>query len=142
MAVFCTLHIRSNLHADLPRGFLRRRKKMNLEFVDNNLPESRARVERMRKFPWFQDIQRPRYHWRLSSEKFVNDDDLYKHLMWVFERVRPNYLLSQLEDAGFEYWLSVFWQGNGTGGGPLITHKVAQLLTRHKVDMGVAFYLE
>lgn len=139
--IFCTLHIRSNLHAALPCGFLRSANAINPEFVDNDSPDVRARRERVRKKLGLEDISLPRYHWRLSSDGFVDSDDIYDHLAWIFELIHPGRPLFQQLGQEFEFWISVFWEGNGTGGGPLFTLRVAELLVFHRVEMGVGFYL-
>jgi hypothetical protein len=115
---------------------------MNLVFVDRDSPESRTRRERVRNKLGLENVPLPRYHWRLSSDGFLDSDDVYEHLLWIFERIRSGYPLYQLLGDDFECWLSVFWRGNGTGGGPLITMQIAKLLTRHRVEMGIAFYVE
>lgn len=142
MTVFCTLHIRSNVSAALPDGFVLARKTTKVEFVDHASPEVRERRMRVRSKLSLEDVALPRYHWWLSSESFVNSDDIHEHLLWVFDRVKSDLPLSQSLGSDFEYWFSVFWQGNGTGGGPLITLQTSDLLVRHRAEMGVAFYVE
>lgn len=115
---------------------------MNLKFVDHESPEVRERRMRVRSKLGLKDAAIPRYHWQLSSDGFVSSDDIHEHLLWLFERLQSDQPLSQLLETDFEYWFSVFWQGNGTGGGPLITLQTADLLVRHKAEMGVAFYVE
>ncbi len=65
-----------------------------------------------------------------------------KHLAWVLDRVQPGFLLSKLEDAGYQCWLQFYWEGNGTGGGPIVTAEIAGVLALHKVDLQFGFYLE
>lgn len=142
MSVFCTLHIRSNSHAALPREFLRSSEKVNFEFVDNNSPDVRERRERVRKNLGLEEVSLPRFQWHLSSDGFVDSDMIYDHIAWIFGLIRPGRPLFQQLGQEFEYWMSVFWQGNGTGGGPLITLEIAELLLFHKVEMGVGFYLD
>jgi hypothetical protein len=142
MTIFCTLHIRSNVCGELPTGFLRTRKKMKLELVDHASPEVRERRVRARSKLGLEDVPLPRFHWRLSSDGFVSSEDIHEHLTWIFDRIQSDRPLSQSLGDNFEYWFSVFWQGNGTGGGPLITLQTSELLVRHKAEMGVAFYVE
>jgi hypothetical protein len=142
MTVFCTLHIRSDVHAELPGGFLLSRKRTKIDFVDNSSPEMRERRSRVRSKLGLKDVAIPRYHWRLSSEGAVTSDDIHEHLLWILGRISSELSMNQSLGSGFEYWFSVFWQGNGTGGGPLITLQTAELLVRHKAEMAVSFYVE
>lgn len=141
MTDFCSLHIRSDVHAKLPTGFLKRHKKIDLLFVDNESPERRASFSRLRK-KGLAHTTPPRYHWSLSSDGFVEGFDVMKHLTWVLDRVQPGFLLSQLKDAGYQCWLQFYWEGNGTGGGPNVTSEIAALLVLHKADLQFGFYLK
>jgi hypothetical protein len=58
----------------------------------------------------------------------------------VLDQIDTGIRLSQLRDAGFECSLQFFWESNGTGGGPLVTLQVAELLVRHSVDLQFGFY--
>lgn len=142
MTDFCSLHVRSDVHAELPAGFLRSRKKIDVVFTDNESPERRASFDRLRRSGAFQRVNPPRYHWWFSSDGFVEGFDVYRHLLWVLDQIQPKFLLSQLKDAGFECWLQFYWEGNGTGGGPLVTPQIAELLVRHNVSLQFGFYLE
>lgn len=141
MTDFCSLHVRSDVHGELPIGFLKKRKKINLLFVDNESPERRASFSRLRN-KGVAHTAPPRYHWSFSSDGCVEGFDVMKHLTWVLDRVQEGFLLSQLEDAGYHCWLQFYWEGNGTGGGPNVTAEIAALLALHKVDLQFGFYLE
>jgi hypothetical protein len=86
------------------------------------------------------EISIPRHHWALTSDGQVDSDDPYEHIHWLLQCVRADVPLDKALSAGFEYWLSMFWAGGGSGGGPLITLQTSKLLVRHGVDLGVAFY--
>ncbi len=141
MTDFCSLHVRSDVHGALPSGFLKKRKKIDLLFVDNESPERLASFNRLRK-KGSTHTAPPRYHWSFSSDGYVEGFDVMKHLAWVLDRVQPGFLLSKLEDAGYQCWLQFYWEGNGTGGGPIVTAEIAGVLALHKVDLQFGFYLE
>ena len=140
--VFCTLHIRSNVLGALPKELFRTRKKMNLVFIDQASTEVQERRGRVRRQLGLPEAAIPRYHWRLSSEGFVTNDEVHDHLEWIFGCMQPGKLLGQVLGSDFEYWFSIFWQGNGTGGGPLITVQTAELIVRHNANLGIAFYVD
>ncbi len=142
MTDFCSLHVRSDVHAQLPANFLRSPATVEITFTDNESPERRASFERLRKKGVLKRAGLPRYHWTFSSEGHVEGFDVYKHLVWVLDQIHPGGLLSQLQDAGFECLLQFYWEGNGTGGGPLVTLQIAELLVRHNVSLQFGFYLE
>jgi hypothetical protein len=142
MTVACTLHIRSDTHAALPSGFWRSRKKVAVEFTDNQSPEILARRERVRRKLGLNEVEIPRYHWRLSSDEQVTGDDLHEHLEWLLDHIPKDRVINDLLGPGFEYWFSAAWTGNGTGGGPLVSLQTSKLLQVHQAEMGIAFYLE
>lgn len=43
---------------------------------------------------------------------------------------------------GYKYYFSVFWGGNGTGGGPFITSETSALLAEHEAEIEICFYYE
>ena len=63
-------------------------------------------------------------------------------LLWILDRIKSDLPLYQVLGDGFEYWFSLFWQGNGTGGGPLIALRTLELLVFHRAELGVAFYAD
>jgi hypothetical protein len=142
MTEFCSLHIRSNVHAELPADFLKSRTMQEIIFTDNESPERRASFDRLARKGVIKRVELPRYHWTFSSEGYVEGFDIYRHLVWVLDQIRPGFLLSQLREAGFEFLLQFYWESNGTGGGPLVTLQIAELLVRHSVSLQFGFYLE
>lgn len=140
--MFCTLHIRSNDHGTLPAPLMAGASGVKFEFVDNQAPEQRARRARVRGKLGLGDVEIPRYHWQLRSEESVSADDIYAHVQSILAQLGVDRSLGEMLDSGYEFWFSVFWQGNGTGGGPLITQQMAALLMMHKVDLGIGFYLD
>lgn len=115
---------------------------MDLEFKDLCAPdvlESRIRVSKKlgRDFP-----ELPRYCWRISSESYVTGDDIEEHLEWIFHLLPSDSRLCDLLSGDFDYSISTFWVGNGTGGGVLISVRMAELLSKHRVALGVGFYLD
>ena len=81
-----------------------------------------------------------RFDWSLCSKDFVVSDEIEDHLYWIFDQIKSKRSLSQVLGKEYQYWLSIFWGGNGTGGGPLITVDIAKLLVWHEISMGVSFY--
>jgi hypothetical protein len=142
MTDYCSLHIRSDVHSALPENFLRDPNAVEIVFTDNESPERRASFERLRRKGVFKRAGLPRYHWTFSSEGHVEGFDVYEHLAWVLNQVHPDCLLSKLQSAGFECLLQFFWVGNGTGGGPLVTPQIAELLARHGVGLQFGFYVQ
>lgn len=142
MNCYCTLHINSSDHEQLPSEMFLKKALKRIEFRDNESPERRARRERMSAKGIFQRSDLPRYWWHLDSSGKVVGDDIQAHLLWILAQLRKDKLLCELDLAGYQYWFSVFWEGNGTGGGPLITQRTIELLLRHKADLGIGFYLE
>ena len=141
MDTFCTLEINSEHLSKLPQGLFLANTLGHIVFTDNSSSERLAMRARMAARGFAQATNHPRYWWQLCSDGFVEHKEIHSHLIWILEHLRKGKLLSELGEAGFQYWFSVFWEGNGTGGGPLITLKATELLVRHKAEMGVSFYV-
>jgi len=139
---FCVLHIRSNTCNELPADFLKEGEGVEIFFEDNESSERRASFERLAKKGIFKRDGLPRYHWSYSSDGSIKSFDVYEHVAWIFDQFRPGFLLLQLQDIGFECLLQFYWESNGTGAGPLVTPKVAELLERHNVGLQFGFYMK
>ncbi len=139
--VFCTLHIRSGERSSLPARFFRPVKETGLVFKDLHAEAALARRARLREQLGLDDVALPRYYWRLCTENRVAGDDIHDHIQWLLACVRDGHRLLELKEAGYAYWLSVFWTGNGTGGGPLIDLPTVHILAREQISMGIGFYL-
>jgi hypothetical protein len=138
--MFCILHIESAELGALPQELLRS-SAVAFDFVDRDWPHMRERRKRVRDELGLSDVTIPRYRWQLNSDGFVDTDDIHDHLAWIFSQVNTNHSFSQTLGVGFKYWFSVFWKGNGTGGGPLITLQTIDLLSRHKAELAIGFYV-
>lgn len=141
MIDYCSLYIRSDDHADLPMNFFINASQLEVDFVDNESPERRASFERLRKKGVHKRAGLPRYHWSFNSEGHVEGFDVYEHLIWILSQISPSYVLSEMHGAGFECQLQFAWVGNGTGGGPLVTPQIAQLLVHHNINLQFGFYV-
>lgn len=144
MKIFCTLFLRSN-QSSIPPDVFQESFSEKLYFEDLRSAANLARAERLRKSSanW-QFIQRndlPRYYWELSSKEAVKGNDLHEHIAWLLGNLQPGFSLKNLSSMGFEYGLSTYWEGRGTGGGPLIAPKLAKFLFQHNVSLDIGFYL-
>lgn len=140
--MFCTLHIHSHTQSTLPANFVPSNKKGNIEFVDCESQEIKNRRDRVRAKLGLGAAQIARYQWKLTSDGMVENDDIYSHLVWIFQNFEGSSSVLKVLGPDFTCWVSVFWSGNGTGGGPLLETKTMEMLLFHQIDLGVAFYLE
>ena len=139
---YCTLFIRSKNDGILPSSVFLASAIKSATFSDNRSPERVASRARLRKAGIAQRAGVPRYRWHLDTHGKVNSDDLGDHLGWLLNRLKKGKGLTDLRNQGFEYYFSVFWGGNGTGGGPLITREALAMLALHEAEIGVCFYYE
>lgn len=142
MRCYCTLHINSRHRPELPAGMFLGKALRSIEFTDNESPERVARRDRLSAKGIVHHSDLPRYWWQLDSDGKVSGDDVHAHLAWLVAQLRKDKLLSELKAGDYQYWFSVFWPGNGTGGGPLVTRQAVELLARHEAELGVGFYYE
>ena len=139
---YCTLFISSRTHAALPSSIFLASAIRAADFSDNMSPERVASRARLQKAGIQQRPDVPRYWWHLDTNGKVDSDDLRDHLIWLLNLLKRGKLLTDLSLQGFEYYFSVFWGGNGTGGGPLITREALAMLTLHGAEMGICFYYQ
>ena len=142
MTCYCTLHISSRDKAVLPAELFLASSSKAMIFVDQETPTRRASRARLHAQGILSRPDLPRYGWQLDTNGRVKGDTLHEHLNWIVGRLRSGKLLVELKTQNYDYWFSIFWGGNGTGGGPLITREATAILTRHDAPMGVGFYYE
>lgn len=126
----------------MPASIFPRHLIRKFDFTDNESPERIAMRSRMEMQGILQPVDRPRYWWHINTDGKVPGNDVHEHLAWLVGCMRPGRLLSELGAAGYEYSFSAFWPGNGTGGGPLITLRAAEILVLHQAELGIGFYYE
>jgi hypothetical protein len=126
----------------LPEDLLKPGKYENIDFVDSESPELRARRNRVRAKLGLKRAQIARYQWKVISDGKVENDDIDEHLKWLLGNFEDGIKLTERLGPEFQCWISVFWLGNGTGGGPLLTIRSMEILLHHRIEIGVAFYLD
>lgn len=140
MSCYCTLHINSTAHAQLPADLFLAKSLRNFSFTDNESAERRARRARLSAQGINARPNLPRYWWQMDTDGIVDGTDIHAHVYWLLAQLKKGRLLCELAAHGYEYWLSVYWGGNGTGGGPLITRETIEMLKLHDTQMGISFY--
>jgi hypothetical protein len=118
-----------------------------LKFDDTRSDFNLARAERWRSRVGTRFIIRndlPRYNWILSSQESLGTDnfDVYTHASWLLSQLKADILISELVMQGMECGLSFYWEGSGTGGGPVITPQLSELLYKHQINLDIGFYYE
>jgi hypothetical protein len=115
-----------------------------LDVEDNLSPLRMASAERMRAAGFVMRSDLPRFRWcldtngRFEAETF----DLLAHVSWLLGQLKPSVSLAEARTRGIECFVSLFYAGNGTGGGPYISQELAELLVRRDIPMQVGFYYE
>jgi hypothetical protein len=143
MPHYCTLFVRSDRERDAEELFQAQALDL-LEVEDNLSPMRMASAERMRSAGFVMRSDLPRFTWYLdTSERFKEDTfDLFAHVSWLLAQLKPSVSLGDARTRGVESLLSLYFGGNGTGGGPYISQKVAELLVRREIALQVGFYYE
>ncbi|MDE2598514.1 MAG: hypothetical protein KGL40_02710 [Rhodocyclaceae bacterium] len=115
-----------------------------LEVEDYLSPEKVASTERMRSAGFILRNDLPRFRWCLDTREKINAEsfDLFAHVSWLLAQLKPSVSLEEARDRGVELFLSLYYAGNGTGGGPLISQELAELLAHRGISMQVGFYYE
>ena len=143
MPHYCSLFVRSDRENEAKALF--RGKTLDLLKLEDNLSPLRvASAERLRAKGFVMRNDLPRFRWILdTNERFDADTfDLFTHVSWLLAKLKPSVSLEEARSRGVESFLSLYYGGNGTGGGPYISAELAELLVRHQISMQVGFYYE
>ena len=139
--IYCDFVICSDI-AQLPADLFLAKAKSRLQLTDNMSPERIAQRARWKTkgIPIRQNLER--YWWELSTQGRIESDDLINHVQWILQHFRKDVRAGALLNDGYRYYLSVFWgASNGTGGGPLISPALSELLYQHKLPLSIGFYV-
>jgi hypothetical protein len=145
--VYCSFFINSKSHGTLPKGLFLAKIESKIDFVDHLSSEKVAwRREVVAKMAaGGVSIRREpeiRYWWDFSSKR-VPGEDLEEHVLWLLSNIRSGKFLKNELSCNYDFYLSVFWgASNGTGGGPVISPKLAQKLVEHGIRMEIRFYVK
>ena len=147
MRYYCLLIIRSNSKGTASSIF--RAKALDvLGFEDTCSEVNLARAERWRKSnSSVQFIERsdlPRYCWSLTSLSGIDEkvSDPFEHVSWLMSQLKRGVSLANVKNQGVECVLAFYWGGLGSGGGPLITPGLSNMLVQHNIDLSIGFYME
>lgn len=143
MPHYCTLFVRSDREGEAEALF--QADALDLLEVDDNLSPSRlASAERLRSAGFVMRNDLPRFTWYLDTrDRFEAETfDLFAHVSWLLAQFKSSVSLEGARSRGVESFLSLYYGGNGTGGGPFVSQEVAELLVHHRIAMQVGFYYE
>ena len=143
MPHYCTLFVRSDRERDAEELFQADALEL-LDVEDSLSPLRIASAERMRSAGFIMRSDLPRFRWCLDTNGRFEEDtfDLLAHVSWLLAQLKPSVSLADARTRGVESFLSLFYAGNGTGGGPYISQELAELLVRREIAMQVGFYYE
>jgi hypothetical protein len=143
MPHYCTLFVGANREREAEELFQPQALGL-LEIEDNLSPERVASANRLRSAGFLLRNGLPRFRWCLNTlEKFDPEKfDLFTHVSWLLSQLKPTASLKAARTRGVESFLSLYYAGNGTGGGPYISTELAALFARHEISMQVGFYYE
>lgn len=136
----CILVVKSNNEKIILSSLLPRRVQ-RMKITDSKSTESRLanRLKERLGFPIYKEAYR--YTGIISSEGFVEGDDLFSHIDWIFSNFKPDFSTNEWEGAGMYYILSfAWWGGPGTGYGPKISSELARQLTKYNIDLEISIY--
>jgi hypothetical protein len=143
---FLTLKLYSKTTSELPTDLIKKQAYSAFEYVDYQDPSRlRRRRELDQKIGEIMNRAAPtelqfRHWWTLSTDGFVESDDLSVHLEWILKKFRRGKIIGDLEKFQIEHFISCFWRGNGTGGGPLLSVELISVLHRQRTELAVSFY--
>ncbi len=143
MTYFCTFFLRSDDSAAPSKLFIPEVLGA-LDFEDNNSPARLASVQRLQGVGFILRNDLPRYGWLLDTRDKVDPDEIdpFVHVSWLLSKLKAGVSLFEARKIGIESSLSFYWGGNGTGGGPMISVRLSELLVRHHINLDVGFYYE
>lgn len=143
MRYYCTFFLRSS-ESDAASSVFLPAVRGALAFEDSQSPRRLASAERLRAAGLITRNDLPRYCWQLDSRSAIEavESDLFVHVSWLLSQLKTGVLGPQARKQGIEVSLGFYWGGNGTGGGPFISTKLAALLAQHQIGLDIGFYYE
>jgi hypothetical protein len=143
MRHYCTFFLRAD-NKDAAADIFESSAVQALAFEDEQSPIRLASSKRMRAAGLVMRNDLPRFTWNLDTRQTIGTDecDPFVHVSWLLSQLKPGVLLAEARSRGVESSLGFYWGGRGTGGGPFISHALAELLMRHQIDLDVGFYYE
>lgn len=143
MRYYCTFFLRSD-DRDAPSKIFIPDVVDALAFDDNQSAANLASAQRLRAVGFIRRSDLPRYSWHLDTRDEVDSDEIdpFVHVSWLLSKLRSGISLPEANKNGIESLLAFYWGGNGTGGGPFISVRLAELLVRHQINLDVGFYYE
>ena len=142
MTCSCTLFIRSNERSELPSEVFLQSSLENFDFTDEESPERRKSRTRLEAAGIRRRRDLHRYWWVLDTNGTVFSTSIEDHIKSLLSCLNNKRSLGDLKSMGYEYYFSVFWGGNGTGGGPFIKIETLALLAEHEAEIEICFYYE
>lgn len=143
MTYYCTFFLRAD-ESDAPSKIFVPDIVDVLDFEDNQSDFRLASAQRLRAAGFIARSDLPRYSWRLNTRDDVDaqESDPFIHVAWLLSKVKPGVRLAEANENGIESSLGFFWGGNGTGGGPFISVRLAELLARYQISLDIGFYYQ
>lgn len=142
MTCYCTLFIRSDDRSELPSEIFSQSSLEKFDFTDEESPERRQTRKRLDAAGIRRRPDLPRYGWVLDTNGTVFSTSIEDHIKSLLSCLNNERSLGDLKSMGYKYYFSVFWGGNGTGGGPFITSETLALLAGHEAEIEICFYYE
>jgi hypothetical protein len=140
MTIYCSLHIRSEKNDRLPEELVLPCGDKLLKYIDHTAAERKELNSRLKVLLGRIERGPIKHHWLLSTEGIVTSFDINEHLGWIFDQLSPRCDMDQLKLGGYDCVLSLYWEGNGMGGGPRISYETAERLVKHRVSLQIGFY--
>lgn len=143
MRYYCTFFLRSD-EMNAPSKIFVPDVVDALDFDDNLSAARLASAQRLQAMGLIKRSDLPRYVWYLDTRDEVDPDEIdpFVHVSWLLSKLKPGVSLAEENRNGIESSLGFYWGGNGTGGGPYISVRLAELLVRHQINLDVGFYYE
>lgn len=142
MTCYCTLFIRSDDRSELPSEIFSQSSLEKFDFTDEESPERHQTRKRLDAAGIRRRPDLPRYGWVLETNGKVHSTSIEDHIKSLLSCLNNERRLGDLKSMGYKYYFSVFWGGNGTGGGPFITSETSALLAEHEAEIEICFYYE
>lgn len=137
MRYYCDFFIRSN-NNNICGDVFSPTAAREFDFVDFLSPERLQSVARLRR-AGISMLPALRYRWVTSSEGYVEGPEILPHITSITADFLPTVDFRKIRAEGSEFGFSFYWEGAGTGGGPLVTPPLSEILAFYSIPLEFGF---
>lgn len=134
---YCDFYISSNKNDAVYEVFSSKTKR-DFNFIDN-LSENRIKMKKRLRHAGLSEFPSLRYRWITSSNGNVDGPEVIEHIKSITSDFLIDVDFKKIKKEGGEFGFSFYWEGRGTGGGPVINPELSEILAYYGITLEFGF---